>query len=377
MGNTADNNKLEGIHLYNSNANTFTGNTASSNAYYGIYLYSSSNNTFYLNNLYNNHSGNAYVYGSFSVNSWNSPTPIYYDYTGGSFHKNYIGNYYGDYTGSDADRDGIGAGSYNGLGMTDNYPLMTTSEHYSLQAWWLNNDGKMYRDNRTKACGNVTLNAGNSQIWIASEVATKNISYSGNDTWKGQIVFATTPANGDEFTVEIGSSTDGNDFISGGPQAIITGDGYKTIFTFETNAAAFNLTNGNYLALRLTNNSSAYNHKVQTGGAWSYCSSAEIVTESPTGKNENILPNHFSLFQNQPNPFVTTTMIRYELPERSSVVLKVYDLFGQEVTTLFEGEQNDGKYEVEFNGTNLPGGIYFCQLQAGNFRTVRKLLLLK
>ncbi|HOL29257.1 MAG TPA: T9SS type A sorting domain-containing protein, partial [Paludibacteraceae bacterium] len=81
--------------------------------------------------------------------------------------------------------------------------------------------------------------------------------------------------------------------------------------------------------------------------------------------------------QNQPNPFVTTTMIRYELPERSSVVLKVYDLFGQEVTTLFEGEQNDGKYEVEFNGTNLPGGIYFCQLQAGNFRTVRKLLLLK
>jgi len=377
MGNTADNNKLEGIHLYNSNANTFTGNTASSNAYYGIYLYSSSNNTFYLNNLYNNPSGNAYVYGSFSVNSWNSPTPIYYDYTGGSFHKNILGNYYGDYTGSDADRDGIGADSYNGLGMTDNYPLMTTSEHYSLQAWWLNNDGKMYRDNRTKACGNVTLNAGNSQIWIASEVATKNISYSGNDTWKGQIVFATTPANGDEFTVEIGSSTDGNDFISGGPQAIITGDGYKTIFTFETNAAAFNLTNGNYLALRLTNNSSAYNHKVQTGGAWSYCSSAEIVTESPTGKNENILPNHFSLFQNQPNPFVTTTMIRYELPERSSVVLKVYDLFGQEVTTLFEGEQNDGKYEVEFNGTNLPGGIYFCQLQAGNFRTVRKLLLLK
>lgn len=377
MGNTADNNKLEGIHLYNSNANTFTGNTASSNAYYGIYLYSSSNNTFYLNNLYNNHSGNAYVYGSFSVNSWNSPTPIYYDYTGGSFHKNYIGNYYGDYTGSDADRDGIGADSYNGLGMTDNYPLMTTSEHYSLQAWWLNNDGKMYRDDRTKAYGNVTLNAGNSQIWIASEVATKNISYSGNDTWKGQIVFATTPANGDEFTVEIGSSTDGNDFISGGPQAIITGDGYKTIFTFETNAAAFNLTNGNYLALRLTNNSSAYNHKVQTGGAWSYCSSAEIVTESPTGKNENILPHHFSLFQNQPNPFVTTTMIRYELPERSSVVLKVYDLLGREVTTLFEGEQNDGKYEVEFNGTNLPGGIYFYQLQAGNFRTVRKLLLLK
>ena len=87
--------------------------------------------------------------------------------------------------------------------------------------------------------------------------------------------------------------------------------------------------------------------------------------------------NHFSLSQNQPNPFVTTTMIRYELSERSNVVLKVYDLFGREVTTLFEGEQNDGKYEVEFNGTNLPGGIYFYQLQADNFMAVRKLLLLK
>lgn len=376
MGNTADNNKLEGIHLYNSNANTFTGNTASSNAYYGIYLYSSSNNTFYLNNLYNNPSGNAYVYGG-SGNNWNSPTPIYYDYTSGSFHKNILGNYYGDYTGSDADGDGIGADSYNGLGMTDNYPLMTTSEHYSLQAWWLNNDGKMYRDDRTKAYGNVTLNAGNSQIWIANEVATKNISYSGNDTWTGQIVFTTTPANGDEFTVEIGSSTDGNDFISGGPQAIITGDGYKTIFTFETNAAAFNLTNGNYLALRLTNNSSAYNHKVQTGGAWSYCSSAEIVTEPPTGKNEIILPDHFSLYQNQPNPFVTSTMIRYELPERSNVSLKVYDLFGREVTTLFEGELNAGKYEVEFNGTNLPGGIYFYKMSTKGFSETKKLILLK
>ena len=81
--------------------------------------------------------------------------------------------------------------------------------------------------------------------------------------------------------------------------------------------------------------------------------------------------------QNQPNPFVTTTMIRYELPERSSVVLKVYDVFGREVTTLFEGEQNDGKYEVEFNGTNLPGGIYFYKMSTKGFSETKKLILLK
>jgi hypothetical protein len=55
----------------------------------------------------------------------------------------------------------------------------------------------------------------------------------------------------------------------------------------------------------------------------------------------------------------------------------VYDVFGREVTMLFEGERNTGKYEVEFNGANLPGSIYFYQLQAGNFLAVRKLLLLK
>jgi hypothetical protein len=80
------------------------------------------------------------------------------------------------------------------------------------------------------------------------------------------------------------------------------------------------------------------------------------------------------LRQNYPNPFSTSTLIHYELPERTNVILKVYDVFGREVSTLFEGEQNGGKYEVEFNGVNLPSGIYFYQLQAGDFKQVKKLL---
>jgi hypothetical protein len=83
------------------------------------------------------------------------------------------------------------------------------------------------------------------------------------------------------------------------------------------------------------------------------------------------------LFQNQPNPFSTGTLICYELSERSNVTLKVYDIFGREVITLFEGEQNGGKYEVELNGANLPGGIYFYQLQAGNFCAAKKLIVMK
>jgi len=371
-GNTCNSNSFAGISLYfSSNNNTLTDNTCNSNNT-GIYLESSNNNTIYLNNLSNTF--NVSMQGS--TNTWNSPTKIYYDYTSGSFHKNNLGNYYNDYTGSDTDGDGIGTPAYTKNEITDSYPLMATSDHYSLQAWWLNSDSKMYRDNRSKAMGSVTISGGNSQMWTANETTTENTSYSGNDTWTGQIVFTTAPASSENFTVKIGSSTGGSDFTAGGPQATITGDGSKTIFTFETSANAFSLISGSYLAMKLTNNSGT-EYSVQTGGAWSYCSSAKFDNEPPTRNEDNILPNQFSLFQNQPNPFSTSTLIRYELPEKSNVTLKVYDVFGREVTTLFEGEQNGGKYEVGFNGANLPGGIYFCQLQAGNFIQTNKLILQK
>ena len=374
-GNTVESNGVYGIYLYSSsNNNTLTGNTVRSNNDCGIFLYSSSNNnTFYLNNLSNNDS-NVGV-SSCSGNILNSPTTIYYDYTAGSLHKNYIGNYYSDYTGSDADGDGIGTDPYNGMDMTDNYPLMTTSDHYSLQAWWLNSDIKMYINDMSKAQGYSTVTGGNSHIWIADQATLQEISFSGYDTWTGQMVFTSALANGHTFKVEIGSSTNGSDFTPGGAEATITGTGSATVFTYETNTSAFGVATGEYLAFRITNNSGV-SYIVEVGGAGSYCS-------SPNGSGDYLVIDklnaftEYSLRQNYPNPFSTSTLIHYELPERTNVILKVYDVFGREVSTLFEGEQNAGKYEVEFNGTNLPSGIYFYQLQAGEFLAVRKLLLLK
>jgi len=222
---------------------------------------------------------------------------IYYDYTSGSFHKNYLGNYYGNYTGSDEDGDGIGTDPYNGTGMADSYPLMDTSACYSLQAWWLNGDSKMYRDDRTKTLGSITINGGSSNIWIADQATLMNIEFSGSDTWTGQIVFTSALGDGETFAVEIGSSTDGSDFTAGGPDATITGDGSKTVFTFETDASAFIVAKGSYLALKITNNSSS-NYAVQTGGASSYCSApnesqdyslpVELASFNATAGNGNI-----------------------------------------------------------------------------------------
>jgi len=116
-----------GIHLghYSSN-NIIAKNTVSNNLMYGIFLDESSNNTIYFNNFINNADNvNSYA----STNIWNSTEKITYIYNG-SQHTNYLGNYWSDYTGSDADEDGIGDTPYIIDGDKDNYPLMEQFENY-------------------------------------------------------------------------------------------------------------------------------------------------------------------------------------------------------------------------------------------------------
>jgi hypothetical protein len=87
--------------------------------------------------------------------------------------------------------------------------------------------------------------------------------------------------------------------------------------------------------------------------------------------------NELSLSQNYPNPFNPTTTILYELPRTSQVTLTVYDLLGREVATLVNGVEEPGHKSVEFNATNLAGGIYFYRITAGDHVLTRKLVYLK
>jgi hypothetical protein len=88
-------------------------------------------------------------------------------------------------------------------------------------------------------------------------------------------------------------------------------------------------------------------------------------------------PSDFSLSQNYPNPFNPSTVIRYQLPVIGFVTLKVYDILGREIATLVNEEKPAGEYEVEFNGSNLPSGIYFYQLKAEQYSETKKMILLK
>lgn len=85
----------------------------------------------------------------------------------------------------------------------------------------------------------------------------------------------------------------------------------------------------------------------------------------------------FELFQNYPNPFNPNTIIKYSLPEDGFVNLAVFNMLGEEIITLVSEEQNIGSYEVEFNATSLPSGIYFYRLQAGSFVETKKMVILK
>jgi FIMAH domain-containing protein/type IX secretion system substrate protein len=95
---------------------------------------------------------------------------------------------------------------------------------------------------------------------------------------------------------------------------------------------------------------------------------------SPILQNE---PIDFSLSQNYPNPFNPSTLITYALPQTEFVVLKVFDITGQEAVTLVNESQSKGKYAVTWNAQNFSSGIYIYTLNAGNFSESKLMLLTK
>jgi hypothetical protein len=88
-------------------------------------------------------------------------------------------------------------------------------------------------------------------------------------------------------------------------------------------------------------------------------------------------PSEWTLKQNYPNPFNPTTQIRYSVAENGTVELKVYDLLGREVATLFEGAQHAGDYVATFDGDRFASGIYFYRLTSKEFVETRKMILVR
>ena len=95
------------------------------------------------------------------------------------------------------------------------------------------------------------------------------------------------------------------------------------------------------------------------------------------------LPKDFKLYQNYPNPFNPSTTINYALKENSDVKIVVYSLIGEKITTLVDKVQNAGTYDMVWNASHLPSGIYIYIMTAESrisdqsFQNVKKMILLK
>ncbi len=89
------------------------------------------------------------------------------------------------------------------------------------------------------------------------------------------------------------------------------------------------------------------------------------------------IPNSFLLYQNYPNPFNPMTNFKFQIPNSGQVDLKVYDILGNEMETILSKHLNPGTYEVSFNASNYPSGVYFYKMKYGNITSSRKMILVK
>ncbi len=147
-------------------------------------------------------------------------------------------------------------------------------------------------------------------------------------------------------------------------------------------------TEGNNWILEYTAPSGNYTHiannKTGSPNVWALRDNGGISKYTGQIGIHNIsngVPDKFSLSQNYPNPFNPFTTINFSIPsvetKRWVVLLKVYDILGNEVATLVNGQLTPGTYSVDWDASDFPSGIYFYRLTAGDFSQTNKMILLK
>ena len=143
-----------------------------------------------------------------------------------------------------------------------------------------------------------------------------------------------------------------------GKVGFVNGNGTTT----ETQSYSFtddNLTSGKYL-YRLK--------QIDFDGTYEYSNEVEVTVT---------VPEKYELSQNYPNPFNPSTKINYQIAQNNFISLKVYDVLGNEVTTLVNENKTAGYYEINFDASSLSSGVYLYKLQAGSFVETKKMILLK
>ena len=165
-----------------------------------------------------------------------------------------------------------------------------------------------------------------------------------------------------------------NDILTISPQTIFVATDSGVYVSYDNGISGNQINDGltNLTVFSLSLNEEGY---LFAGTADGIFRSFDPVTYS--NEPNNNFPLKFSLLQNYPNPFNPTTKIKYQIPEISFIILKIYDILGNEVKTLANEEKPAGTYEVEWNAGDFPSGIYFYQLKSNDFVETKKMILIK
>lgn len=208
---------------------------------------------------------------------------------------------------------------------------------------------------KVEAVGNIFFDISNVNFTIAAAIPVELASFTATSIDEGVLLnwITATEINNAGFTIERG--IDGENFSEIG---FVGGKGTTTeptVYSYLDNSAK----QGTY-----------YYRLKQTDydGTFKYLDMVNVSVN---------LPTKFALGQNYPNPFNPSTVISWQSPVSSYQTLKIYDILGNEVATLVDEYREAGSYNVEFDASGLPSGIYYYKLTAGSFSDVKKMMVVK
>jgi hypothetical protein len=214
------------------------------------------------------------------------------------------------------------------------------------------------------ATSSIVTPKGQGAPWIPSLFKSVAMGTGGTVTWsmKPKVsanyrlrIFYQNPGASQTFQIKEGSTVLASPVLAG--KADSTG--------LDVMSASFALTAGT--------------HSITLSGAGANVDYVQLIKESVASgvAQQGDIPLVYTLEQNYPNPFNPTTTIKFSLPKTSNATLTVYNILGQKVATLFDGRMNAGVQAVRFDATMLSSGVYIYRLEAGDFRSQKKMMLLK
>jgi uncharacterized delta-60 repeat protein len=228
--------------------------------------------------------------------------------------------------------------------------------------------------------GNVYV-TGNHTTAAGLNCMTLKYSTDGDSVWLRSF---NGPGSGGDVLISIALDDSANAYVTGFVSSGGTSDFVTIKYSSEGeeewvelyNAPA-NSYDGTY-AITLDHLGNAYvtGYSAGIGTDWDYTTIK--YSDHPVNVNEQkIIPEEFVLGQNYPNPFNPSTKIKYTIPETGYVQLIVYNVVGEEVAELVNGVREAGQYELTFNASNLPSGLYLYKLQSSSNVEVKKMMLTK